>query len=70
MPYKNLFTAVMKSHYLHPKDLEVKYSYGFVLDAVHELTINQEILLLTAWQTRSLLVGVRDVEVGSLAACS
>ena len=37
MPYKNFFTAVMKGHYFHPKGLEVKRSYGFVLNAVHEL---------------------------------
>ena len=37
VPYKNFFTAVMKGHYFHPKGLEVKRSYGFVLNAVHEL---------------------------------
>jgi nucleoside-diphosphate-sugar epimerase len=37
VPYKSFFTAVMKGHYFHPKGLEVKRSYGFVLNAVSEL---------------------------------
>lgn len=37
VPYKKFFTAVMKGYYFHPKGLKVMRSYGFVLNAVHEL---------------------------------
>lgn len=39
IPYKNFFTAVMKGYYFHPKGLKVMRSYGFVLNAVHELAM-------------------------------
>lgn len=37
VPYKKFFTAVMKGYYFHPRSLKVMRSYGFVLNAVHEL---------------------------------
>ncbi len=37
VPYKKFFTAVVKGYYFHPKNLKVMRSYGFVLNAVHEL---------------------------------
>lgn len=48
VPYKNYFTVVMRGHYFHPKGLKVTRSYGFVLNAVHELiklaTCSEEIV--------------------------
>jgi nucleoside-diphosphate-sugar epimerase len=37
-PYKNFFEAVAKMTYLHPKGREIHRSYGFVLNAVHQLS--------------------------------
>jgi nucleoside-diphosphate-sugar epimerase len=39
VPYKKFFTAVMKGYYFHPKGLKVMRSYGFVLNAIHELAM-------------------------------
>jgi len=37
VPYKKFFSAVMKGYYFHPRGLKVRRSYGFVLNATHEL---------------------------------
>ena len=38
VPYKNFFEAVAKRMYLHPKGQAIRRSYGFVLNAVHQLS--------------------------------
>jgi len=38
VPYRNFFEAVAKRMYLHPRGREIHRSYGFVLNAVHQLS--------------------------------
>lgn len=38
VPYKNFFQAVEKRIYVHPRGREIYRSYGFVLNAVHQLS--------------------------------
>lgn len=37
IPYKKFFTAIQKGVYVHPKGCQVRRSYGFALNAIHEL---------------------------------
>ena len=38
VPYKSFFDAIAKRMYMHPKGREIHRSYGFVLNAVHQLS--------------------------------
>lgn len=38
VPYKNFFEAVAKRTYLHPRGRTIYRSYGFVLNAVHQMS--------------------------------
>jgi len=37
VPYKNFFDAVQRGYYVHPKGIDVKRSYGFVLNSIDQL---------------------------------
>lgn len=38
VPYKNFFTAIEKNIYFHPKGCEIKRSYGFIFNAIFQLS--------------------------------
>jgi nucleoside-diphosphate-sugar epimerase len=37
VPYRDFFSAVMRQRYVHPRGRKIRRSYGFVLNAVHQL---------------------------------
>lgn len=65
VPYKNFFDAVARRMYLHPRGWEIHRSYGFVLNAVHQLNriascpdpqlVDQRVLYLADYQPIEIL---------------
>lgn len=59
VPYRNFFDAVRRGFYIHPKNLQVRRSYGFVLNSVQQLiNLSQS----TAVSRRNGMVYLADYE--------
>ncbi len=71
VPYKNFFDAVRKGLYFHPRGKKIQRSYGFVLNAVYELSklaskdsnnISGETFYLADYEPLSLLSWGRMIQ--------